>query len=231
MLHDAPVDEMGRPAVARVARSSTRQFAGILTAILVLKMDVVEMSDVRVLAISGSLRRVSSNTALIHAAVRLAPPTLKVSIYSRLELLPPFNPDVDTDAPPAAVQEFRAALEGCDAVLISSPEYAHGVPGVLKNALDWVVSSGEFVEKPVALVNASQRATHAWSSLLETLTVMSARVSLEASTTVPLDGLRLDADGIAGDVHLASRLLAALENLARAARGESPTQRCRSTSV
>jgi chromate reductase, NAD(P)H dehydrogenase (quinone) len=183
------------------------------------------MAVVRVLAISGSLRRVSSNTALVHAAVRLAPPSAKVSIYSQMERLPPFNPDLDTDVPPAAVQEFRRALQSCDAVLISSPEYAHGVPGVLKNALDWVVSSGEFVEKPVALVNASARATHAWNSLLETLTVMSARVSREASIPIPLDGLKLDADGIARDMHLASLLVAALESLARAARVESQIDR------
>lgn len=196
-----------------------------------LNIDVVDMSNVRVLAISGSLRLVSSNTALIHAAVRLAPPTVKVSIYHRLPHLPPFNPDLDTDVPAAAVQEFREALRGCDAVLISSPEYAHGVPGVLKNALDWVVSSGEFVEKPVALVNVSGRATHAWNSLLETLTVMSARVSREASITIPLDGLRLDADGIARDKRLASLLVAAMESLAHAARGESQPDRRPSTPV
>jgi NAD(P)H-dependent FMN reductase len=194
-------------------------------------MDVVNTTDVRVLAISGSLRRGSSNTALIHTAVRMAPPAVNVSIYSQLERLPPFNPDLDTEVLPAAVHEFRGALQSCDAVLISSPEYAHGVPGVLKNALDWVVSSGEFVGKPVALVNASARATHAWNSLLETLTVMSARVIREASITVPLDGRRLDADGIARDMELASLLLAALESLALAARVESQTDRRPSTPV
>lgn len=141
-----------------------------------------------------------------------------MSIYEPLERLPPFNPDLDTDVPPSEVLEFRAALQNCDAVLISSPEYAHGVPGVLKNALDWVVSSGEFVDKPVALVNASKRATHAWNSLLETLTVMSARVNHEASVIVPLDGLKLDADGIVTDRHLAPLLVAALESLARTTR-------------
>ena len=66
--------------------------------------------------------------------------------------------------PPAAVIGFRAALEACDAILISSPEYAHGVSGVLKNALDWVVGSGELIDKPIALINASARATHAHAS-------------------------------------------------------------------
>src|SRR5678815_2488952 len=100
---------------------------------------------VRVLAISGSLRRASSNSALIEAVARLAPDTVDVSIYRELETLPPFNPDRDSGPAPAAVARFRAALQACDAVLISSPEYAHGVPGVLKNALDWLVGSGELL--------------------------------------------------------------------------------------
>ena len=98
------------------------------------------------LAISGSLRRDSSNSALVAAVARLAPDTVDVSTYGELEALPPFNPDRDGDDAPAEVARFRAALQRCDAVLISRPEYAHGVPGVLKNALDWVVGTGEFIE-------------------------------------------------------------------------------------
>jgi chromate reductase, NAD(P)H dehydrogenase (quinone) len=174
---------------------------------------VDDATIVTVLAISGSLRRVSSNRALINAVARLAPAGVEVSLYDRLQHIPAFNPDLDTTEPVSEVREFRAALQRCDAILISSPEYAHGVPGVLKNALDWVVSSGEFVDKPVAVVNASGRATHAWNSLLETLTVMSARVIGEASVTVPLDGKTLDADRIAADTHLAPLLETALRRL------------------
>ena len=148
---------------------------------------------VRVLAISGSLRQASSNSALIGAAARLAPDTVDVSIYRELETLPPFNPDLDNGPAPAAVTRFRAALKACDALLISSPEYAHGVPGVLKNALDWVVGSGELVDKPVALINASARATHAWESLAETLSVMSAQVCTRRVDYGP--AWRQDTDG------------------------------------
>ena len=104
-----------------------------------------------------------------------------------LAKLPPFNPDLDNKSPAEAVARFRAELQACDAVLISSPEDAHGVPGVLKNALDWVVGSGELIGKPIGLINTSARATHARASLTETLAVMSARVILEA-TVVPLHG-------------------------------------------
>jgi NAD(P)H-dependent FMN reductase len=174
-------------------------------------------TPVRVLAISGSLRRTSSNSALVEAVARLAPASVSVSIYRELEELPPFNPDRDGDPPPAAVAQFRAALQACDAVLISSPEYAHGVPGAMKNALDWVVGSGELIGKPVALINASPRATHAHASLTETLTVMSARLISPASITVPLQGRGLDAQGIATDRGLCTALSAAIDALASAA--------------
>jgi NAD(P)H-dependent FMN reductase len=136
-----------------------------------------------------------------------------VSVYRELESLPPFNPDLDGGHTPPPVVRFRAALQACDAVLISSPEYAHGVPGVLKNALDWVVSSGELVDKPVALINTSARATHAWASLAETLSVMSAYVVLDASITVPLGGRSLDVEHIVADAAIASALRSAIDIL------------------
>jgi NAD(P)H-dependent FMN reductase len=139
-------------------------------------------------------------------------------MFHGLAELPPFNPDLDSEGTPEAVTNFRARLRACDAVLISSPEYAHGVPGVLKNALDWIVGSGELVDKPIALINASTRATRAWASLAETLSVMSARVILDASITIPVQGRALDASGIAADTSLATLLRSAIETLADAAR-------------
>lgn len=149
-----------------------------------------------ILAISGSLRAISSNTTLLRAAATLAPPGVEITLYEGLGDLPHFNPDIEeTDLP--AVLDFRRRLSESDGVLISSPEYAHGVPGTLKNALDWVVGSGELINKPVALLNASPRSTYAQASLTETITVMSARIIPEASSTIPLSGRKLDAVGIA----------------------------------
>src|SRR5262247_964258 len=125
----------------------------------------------RILAISGSLRTASSNTILPNAAAALAPENVEVIVYRELASLPHSNPDLDNDAVSSAVTDLRSRLCKSSGAVISSPEYAHGVPGVLKNALDWVVRSGELVDKPVALVNASSRATHAWNSLVETLSV------------------------------------------------------------
>jgi len=166
---------------------------------------------------------VSSNTALVHAAADLAPDGVEVRVYTRLAELPVFNPDLDGDQPPTVIAQFRLELQASAAVLISSPEYAHGVPGGLKNALDWIVGSGELAGKPVALVNASPRATHAQASLAETLRVMSADLIDAASMTVPLDGRHLDAAGIVGDAELSRVIRSVLAALARAASsGPSP---------
>jgi NAD(P)H-dependent FMN reductase len=167
-----------------------------------------------ILAISGSLRRASSNTVVVESATMLAPHGVVVSLYRDLETIPAFNPDLDTDPVPEPVVRFRTALQASNALLISSPEYAHGVPGALKNALDWVVSSGELIDKPIALINASARATHAQAALRETLTTMSGRVIDEASITLPLDGTTLHASGIVSDPRLSTLLRSAIDALA-----------------
>jgi len=109
------------------------------------------------LAISGSLRAASSNSRLLDAAVALAPPGVQVIRYDGLGTLPPFNPDVEADGLPAPVGQLRALVARADAIVISSPEYAHGVPGSLKNALDWLVSGVELA----ALVAGVQAAATA----------------------------------------------------------------------
>jgi chromate reductase, NAD(P)H dehydrogenase (quinone) len=164
----------------------------------------------RLLAVSGSLRVASLNTALLEAAARLAPPGLTVAHYRGLDELPHFNPDLDVEVPPAAVAWLRAQIKSADGLLISSPEYARGIPGSLKNALDWLVSSVEFPNKPVALFNASERATDAQAALRLVLTTMSARVLDGASITVPLLGTGLDATGITADPSFAALIRTAL---------------------
>jgi NAD(P)H-dependent FMN reductase len=167
----------------------------------------------RILAISGSLRAASSNTTLLHAAAALAPENLEIVVYGGLANLPQFNPDLDNDAP-AAVRDFRSQLDKSAGVIISSPEYAHGVPGALKNALDWLVASGELCEKPVALFSASPRATFAQASLTVTLSVMSVRLIEEASIIVPLLGKKVDVPGLIADPDMSHAIHSALVTLA-----------------
>jgi chromate reductase len=160
------------------------------------------------LGISGSLRARSSNTELLHAVTSLAPANVRVALFSGLGALPHFNPDLDGPGmvPPPAIADFRRHVRSADALLICSPEYAHGVPGALKNALDWLVSVPEVIDKPVGLLNASPRATHAQASLAETLRTMSLRVVPAASIAVPVLGRGQSAADMARDPELAGAL-------------------------
>ena len=142
----------------------------------------------RIITISGSLRARSANALLLRAIARVAPSGVEIVSYEGLGDLPHFNPDLDEEdgeAPPA-VRALRELLIAADAVLISSPEYAHGVPGSFKNLLDWLVSTGELVGKPVAVLNASPSGgQHAQSAILETLRTMNWRVVDNASLITP----------------------------------------------
>lgn len=139
----------------------------------------------RIVAISGSLQAGSSNTALVHLAAGLADGQVEVDVFDRLADLPYFNPDLDGETAPPAVTELRATVGGADGVLIASPEYAHEMPGVLKNALDWLVRSGELYGMPVAVLSAApsaERGVYAREALQRTLTAQGATVV--ASTTI-----------------------------------------------
>ncbi len=168
------------------------------------------MQIIRLLAVSGSLRAASINTALLRAASMAAPQGVSITTFARLGEFPLFNPDAESPVP-APVQAFREQINVADGVLIASPEYAHGVTGVMKNALDWVVGCEAFVAKPTAVLNASPRATHADAALKETLSVMSADLVMSASIALPVLGAKLDAAGIAGHPELAGALSGALD--------------------
>lgn len=152
-----------------------------------------------IVAICGSLREGSSNSALLRAAASVVPAGTNVVFYTALGDLPHFNPDLDEEgsAPPAEVQWLRELLIGADAIVISSPEYAHGVPGAFKNMLDWLVSTGELVGKPVAVLNASPvGGDFAQASIVETLRTMNWRVVAEASRVQPFVKRKIVSDAV-----------------------------------
>ena len=180
----------------------------------------------RFLAISGSLRAGSSNGTLLRALALVAPPSIELTFGAPLDTLPFFNPDVEEVGPPPSVQEWRAQIRDHAALVICSPEYAHGVPGVLKNALDWLVGGVEIVGKPIAVLQAALPSTTAHASLVEILSVMGGRVVPGASVAIQLRGLRLDERGIASDPRLSALLVEALSILAAEvvdAAGKLPT--------
>jgi chromate reductase len=168
------------------------------------------------LALCGSLRAGSSSMALLEAAVLMAPVGMRIELYDGIGMLPHFNPDLDDDNPPAEVVALRRAVGVADGLLISCPEYARGIPGSFKNALDWLVGSSEFPGKSVALFNASPRAFEAQAALRLVLQTMSARLVETASLTVPLLAAGLDGQGIVENVEIAPALAAALGAMAEA---------------
>jgi len=170
----------------------------------------------RVLALSGSLRADSLNTRLLREAARLAPPGLTFESWERLDDLPHFSPERDTEPPPEPVAELRARIRAADALLICTPEYIHAMPAVLKNLLEWVVSSGACVDKPAAAWSASPSAAGgslAQTSLAHTLEVMSARVVPEASLCLTLARSSFDGEGRLTDPAQVERVRAALAAL------------------
>jgi NAD(P)H-dependent FMN reductase len=152
-----------------------------------------------VLAICGSTRAASSNLNVIHAIARLAHDRFSVQLYSGLEQLPQFNPDRDTEEAPAEVADLRKQLRAADGVLICTPEYALGVPGALKNAIDWTVSSMEFSKKPVALITASLSGEKAHQSLLGTLLIIESRMTQDSQLLISAVRTKLGRDATIND--------------------------------
>lgn len=171
----------------------------------------------KILALSGSLRAVSVNSALLRAAARLAPQAMTVTVFSGLGNLPLFNPD-HADSPPPVVADFYARVAEADALLIASPEYAHGVTGTIKNALDWLVSFEPVAGKLVAVINTAPRAHHADDALRETLTTMAAVIVEPASIAIALVGANLDEDGMVSTPDIAASIRDALGALCCAVR-------------
>lgn len=164
------------------------------------------------MAISGSLRPGSSNTSILHLLSSLSPSHVKLEIYEGLGDLPHFNPSMDLE-PPTPVLELRRRILEADGVLICTPEYAHGVPGVLKNALDWTVSSSEFTDKPVALITASTDGQQAHLSLLDTLGVIGAKIPEGAALLISYIKARMNDKGEVSDPATLQALRSVLDSL------------------
>lgn len=152
-----------------------------------------------ILAIPGSLRSGSTNHNILKHLGGLVPSDVEYSIYTNLALIPPFDPGNDDYYPPEPVFELRELLKLADGIIICTPEYAFGVPGQLKNMLDWMVSSGSLVDKPVALITASLGGEHAHASLRLTLGALSARVIDDANLVISFIRSKMDGDKVADE--------------------------------
>ena len=142
-----------------------------------------------------------------------------MEVFTGLGALPLFNPDLEA-APPVAVEAFRMAVAQADALIIASPEYAHGIAGPMKNALDWLVSFEPTVSKPIALVNTSPRARHAHESLRKVLQTMSTCIVAGASTSIPLLGACVTEDAMVNSAEVSQAIRATLNALASHLQGD-----------
>jgi len=169
----------------------------------------------RVLAISGSLRRDSYNTKLLRAAEELLPPTVEVEYFEELESVPPYNEDRDTDEAPLGAAYLRDRIAAADALLIATPEYNASIPGQLKNAVDWAsrpVRAGVLWGRPVVVVGASTGmygAVWAQAELRKSLSVAGARV-VDAEVVVGRAHQRFDEEGRLVDQEMRDELTEAL---------------------
>ena len=188
----------------------------------------------RVAALTGSLRAASTNTAFLRELARSAPAGIEVELHERLAEIPPFDPDRDPFHPPSADRhgtgspgcagdEALAALadlvRGADAVVVACPEYAGGLPGAFKNALDHLVGTDAFAGKPFAHHNLSPRASLAQASLATVLATMGGTRVNDACLTLELSGAPLAPGAMARDAALLDAVRGSLEALAKAVRG------------
>ncbi len=167
-------------------------------------------NKLKILAISGSLRANSSNTIILEAIKKIMPEQVEFSIYKGISGLPHFD---DADRVPVAVSEWRQALLQADAVVICSPEYAFGIPGSLKNALDWTVGSGELVNKPLALITAATGGEKAHAAWLQIFTALSANIPDGCALLISYVRSKLNAAGEISDAATLDAVKKLIKNL------------------
>ena len=136
---------------------------------------------IKILGISGSLRPGSSATAVLNVVSGLVPDYVGFSIYDELETIPPFN---DSNDVPLPVQRLIEYIANADGAFFCIPEYAFGVPGALKNALDWTVAATAFTDKPVALITTASQGEKAHAALLNTLTALGTKITADTNLLI-----------------------------------------------
>jgi chromate reductase len=154
-------------------------------------------NKIRILGISGSLRKSSSASAILRLVGNLFPDQVEFNIYEELEKIPAFD---DGRLILVPVANFIKRIADSDAVFFCIPEYAFGVPGALKNALDWTVSTTVFSDKPVALITAASGGEKAHAALTFTLTALGTKITDDTKLLISFVRTKLDENGIVKDV-------------------------------
>lgn len=173
------------------------------------------MSSMRLLLVTGSTRRGSTNSAALHTALELVGAGTEASIHDGLADLPTFNPDDDYEPLPASVATLRAAIAEADAVVFCTPEYAGTLPGSFKNLLDWTVGGAEMYGKPATWINvaAPGRGAGAEATLRTVLGYVGAAILDCSGARVPVGRETIDPDGRIEDPETRSALARALATI------------------
>jgi NAD(P)H-dependent FMN reductase len=174
------------------------------------------MNKKNIVAICGSTKVKSVNLSLIKTIQAMTADRFEINIFTGIDTVPHFNPDLDTETPPEEVVKFRELLKNSDGVLISTPEYAMGIPGSLKNAIDWTVSSCEFSHKPVALITASSVGQKGHAALLEVLRIIESKMTNDTQLLISFVKTKISPGGKITDAQTESdihTLLSAFEKL------------------
>ncbi len=177
------------------------------------------ISGTKLLAITGSTRKGSYNTSLLEAVRKRAAAEFEVELFLDLEKLPIFEPLEGDESLPGPVRDLIARLKAAAGVIICTPEYAHGIPGGLKNALDWLVDSAELVLKPVSVMSVSTSGLGGFrshSALVHVLSAMNWNVVIESSISVPYAKTRFGQKGQLEDELTNRRIDISLRALQRA---------------
>jgi chromate reductase len=177
----------------------------------------------KVFAISGSTRKDSANLQIIKAIAAMTNEKWQIEIFNDLALLPQFNPDIDKEgALPQIINEFRNKIQEADGVLICTPEYVFSLPGSLKNAIEWTVSTTVFSDKPVALITASASGIKAHESLLLIMETIVAKLSPKSQVLISGARAKLNANGQITDeltLNKIKELVADFEEMMHSAKG------------
>jgi chromate reductase len=172
----------------------------------------------KVLGISGSLRRDSHNTALLRAAAELVPPPVEFEIFDGLKAVEPYDEDDDHDGGPDGARRLREAIESADAILIATPEYNSSIPGQLKNAIDWAsrpLRDNALWGKPIAVVGASTGMFGAVWSQAEVRKTAAASGARVVETDLPIGHAQeaFTEDGRLSDPELRARYIEIIDEL------------------
>lgn len=157
------------------------------------------MKRKKIFAISGSTRSQSSNESILKTISKMNSDRLEVSIFKQLTDLPHFNPDLDKDNPPEVIRNFRNSIQESDGVIICTPEYIFSLPAALKNAIEWMVSTTVFTDKPTAFIIASGLGERSFESLTVIMDTLQAKIN--DRTRLLLKGSRssIDENGYLSD--------------------------------